>query len=556
MSDDVNWVNPVAVIKKRKRKTATKSSFAQGPSSAEEKENVPKKVVKAFNPFAAAAKKTASTGNDSQDMNSSMGLSSLTVDSQEKDADSQTRRDNEFLSALENHGNVTDLPDIDDRYKYEKILATGTSRNLRRRRTVANIRDLHDDSARDGFTAQNDVNKSCSIPLDFSIKSKMKIKFSDTSALRRIKKEDWNTAISFTPADPSKLPQKLAAACLYHVWPATIGKKFYPRFAVDFEPAGQKLRDNYWAEFEETIDAAFSALRTKFLPLFYVLLRGYSIVFYTHDGSTNPNEENQNSQSALSQSSYHSNAVPSTCIRAVIAPASKGLKEKLIKDGVIEAPKKDQDASPDSSPTRKYHRRNSCSASSAHRRAIDPQEFEFNPDDDESWDALRAMNVIKMKSSTTYDTKYHDGKDYSDVTEVIEGRTACQRLVNFLVDLKKAPGGEFPPTIISSAPFANSTVKQLQVKAGAEQLNIEGIILPSHQYEIHKVMHHLMLSTNRPTREYEVEYFTDKPTKALSNYVPGRSLENSSDETMSDFLSSKPQSLRQLKWKDEIFNIV
>ena len=31
---------------------------------------------------------------------------------------------------------------------------------------------------------------------------------------------------------------------------------------------------------------------------------------------------------------------------------------------------------------------------------------------------------------------------------------------------------------------------------------------------------------------------------------------SSSDETLSDFLSSKPQSLRQLKWKDEIFNIV
>jgi len=273
-------------------------------------------------------------------------------------------------------------------------------------------------------------------------------------------------------------------------------------------------------------------------------------VFYTHDGSTNPDEEN--SQSALSQSSYHSSAVPSTCIRAVIAPASKGLKEKLTKEGVIEAPKKEREDSPDSSPTPKYHRSNSCSASS--RRVIDPQEFEFNPDDDESWDALRAMNVIKMKSTTTYDTKYHDGKDYSDVTEVIEGRTACQRLVNFLVDLKKAPGGEFPPTIISSAAFANSAVKQLQVKAGAEQLNIEGIILPSHQYNIHKVMHDLM--QNRPIREYEVEYFTDKPTKALSNYVPGRTIENSSDETLSDFLSSKPQSLRQLKWKDEIFNIV
>ena len=138
MGDDVNWVNPAAVIQKRKRKTASRSSFAA--ASVEEKENVPKKVVKAFNPFAAAVKKSSGKKNDSQEMNSSMGLSSLTVDSQEKNADSQTRRDNEFLSALENHGNVTDLPDIDDRYKYEKILATGTSRNLRRRRTVANIR--------------------------------------------------------------------------------------------------------------------------------------------------------------------------------------------------------------------------------------------------------------------------------------------------------------------------------------------------------------------------------------------------------------------------------
>ena len=44
MGDDVNWVNPAAVIQKRKRKTASRSSFA--PASVEEKENVPKKVVK------------------------------------------------------------------------------------------------------------------------------------------------------------------------------------------------------------------------------------------------------------------------------------------------------------------------------------------------------------------------------------------------------------------------------------------------------------------------------------------------------------------------------
>ena len=82
---------------------------------------------------------------------------------------------------------------------------------------------------------------------------------------------------------------------------------------------------------------------------------------------------------------------------------------------------------------------------------------------------------------------------------------------------------EFPPTIISSAPFANSTVKKLDVKSGAEQINIEGILLPVHQYEIHKVLHELM--QKRTIREYEVEYFTDKPTKSLINYVPGRSLE-------------------------------
>ncbi|CAG5099812.1 Oidioi.mRNA.OKI2018_I69.XSR.g16698.t1.cds [Oikopleura dioica] len=555
MGDDGtgSWVNPAAVIK-RKRKKTTRASIAS-KTSTEEKENLPKKPLKTFNPFAKLKEQT----NDPA--NTSLGLSSLTVDSQTDDSQKDEKanaRDNEFLSALENHGNVTDLPNIEDRFKFENILNGSNGRSLRnRRRTIANMRDLDDDSARDGFTAQNNLNQTCSIPLDFSIKSKMKIKFSDTSALRRIKKEDWNTAISVTPADPTKLSQKLAAACLYYAWPATIGKKFYPRYATDFEPSSHGQRAEYWTQFEETIDAAFDALKTKFLPLFYVFTRSYSIVFYTHDGSSNPNNEDSQSQSALSQSSFHSKAVPSFCIRAVIAPATQGLKNKLIKEGVKESPKKEGDNEEDAdacSPKPKFHRSNSCSGSSYRSRALPDPDFDFNPDDDESWDALRAMNVIKMKSTTAYDTKYHDGKGKTSLSDILNNRMSFRlRRFNFLVDLKSRPEWSSPNHHLFR-PFRQFHGQKLDVKSGAEQINIEGILLPVHQYEIHKVLHELM--QKRTIREYEVEYFTDKPTKSLSNYVPGRSLENSSDENVKDFLSSKPQSLRQLKWKDDIFNIV
>ena len=85
----------------------------------------------------------------------------------------------------------------------------------------------------------------------------------------------------------------------------------------------------------------------------------------------------------------------------------------LFLEGVKESPKKEGDNEEDAdaySPQPKFHRSNSCSGGSYRSRALPDPDFDFNPDDDESWDALRAMNVIKMKSTTAYDTKYHDGK--------------------------------------------------------------------------------------------------------------------------------------------------
>lgn len=138
MGDDGtgSWVNPAAVIK-RKRKKTTRASIAS-KSSTEEKENLPKKPLKTFNPFAKLKEQT----NDPA--NTSLGLSSLTVDSQTEDSQKDEKvnaRDNEFLSALENHGNVTDLPNIEDRFKFENILNGSNGRSLRnRRRTIANMR--------------------------------------------------------------------------------------------------------------------------------------------------------------------------------------------------------------------------------------------------------------------------------------------------------------------------------------------------------------------------------------------------------------------------------
>lgn len=532
MSD--GWVNPKSVIKRRREKRKTLGHKTFGPNrSTDEKENNKPKTEK-FNPFAVQVEKSESRSPDS------IGLGS--TDSYSNDSaevNGKPKQESEFLSALENHGMVTKLPDAIVP-SYEMLF---NRRHIARRRaTLSHLSDLHDDTARDGFKPQNVLDRQKSLPVDLSIKTKMKFSISDTACVRRIKKEDWSTAIVRAQPDPNKTSQKLASACVYYIWPGTIGKPCYPRYNNDFEPSNHQHRPEYWSEFETTIDSAFASLKSGFLPMFYIFHRQYSVIFYIHDGTSNANDET----TQASQTSMASSAVPSCNLRAVIAPVSKGLRERLIREGV----KSDPNASEKSTLSPDYKVSRSTSVSSGRPNMED---IDFDLDAKESWDWLIGAQIIKMKTKTIHDTKFHDGTDHADNSEVLEGRQSIQRLVNFLVNLKDAANVEFPPTIVSPVAFTNSKVKQLQVRTTADQISVEGIILPSHQFQINKLIRDIVVK--RSSREYEVEYFTDKPTKPLNNYVPGCPPESASDRDMKEWISSKPQSLRQLRWKDNFYYI-
>ena len=84
-------------------------------------------------------------------------------------------------------------------------------RKVRRRATISSITDTplrnDDDDARDGFTPQNDVEKTKYPPLDFSIKTQMKIEMGDCSCFRRVKQLDWAKAVAKVPPDSDKSVQ-------------------------------------------------------------------------------------------------------------------------------------------------------------------------------------------------------------------------------------------------------------------------------------------------------------------------------------------------------------
>ena len=101
--------------------------------------------------------------------------------------------------------------------------------------------------------------------------------------------------------------------------------------------------------------------------------------------------------------------------------AYPSLRERLIKEDIIDdetAKTKETDSDSELSPMRKQ----------ANSKPIptswdEPEEPVFDVDDEASWDALRATQAIKMKAKTAYGTKFHDGVDYSDTSELIDGKT-------------------------------------------------------------------------------------------------------------------------------------
>ena len=83
-------------------------------------------------------------------------------------------------------------------------------KRVRRRATISSVDDLNpprmddDDTARDGFTPQNDIMKLKHPPVDFSIKTQMKLSMGDCNCFRRVKQIDWAKAVSRALPDLDK----------------------------------------------------------------------------------------------------------------------------------------------------------------------------------------------------------------------------------------------------------------------------------------------------------------------------------------------------------------
>ena len=81
------------------------------------------------------------------------------------------------------------------------------NRRFRRRATISGADDLprnDDETARDGFHAQNQLLKLRQPPLDLSIKNQMKVNMGDVSLFRRVKQIDWAKAVAQSPPDAHK----------------------------------------------------------------------------------------------------------------------------------------------------------------------------------------------------------------------------------------------------------------------------------------------------------------------------------------------------------------
>jgi hypothetical protein len=110
---------------------------------------------------------------------------------------------------------------------------------------------------------------------------------------------------------------------------------------------------------------------------------------------------------------------------------------------------------------------------------------------------------------------------------------------------------EYPPSILSHSPFLSSSVKTLTIKTAKDQLVISGLILPSHQLTIHRVVKDVM--AKRGQSEYTTQYSTEKHTrsltKTLSDGLTGCPI-NETAINLGSWLATTPQNIRDLRWKD------
>lgn len=343
-----------------------------------------------------------------------------------------------------------------------------------------------------------------------------------------------------------------------------VGSLAYPRFGRNF-PGHFEDIGAHWMEFNDVLSSIFTSLRSGVHNYFYVAHCQYTIFVYRINDLDS--EDFASSEQSMNQTNV--TTMPGVHIRAVIAPVSRGLKERLIREEIIEddGVKNSDDVADDSASPKHKSYKSQPSPPDVRRtydRTYDEHQDEehheppgFDIDDEQSWDALRGAQAIKMKTKSAHGTKFHDGTDYHNTAVVVDGKNRVSYLINFLMKEQEesTSAREFPPTVLTHLPFLSSTVKTLQIRTAQDHLLIDGVILPSHQLMIHKIVKEIIVK--RGQGEYTTHFITEKHTRSLNTGVPGsvrfNDLEDPVDVDM--WLATKPQTVRELRWKSGFYLI-
>ena len=110
---------------------------------------------------------------------------------------------------------------------------------------------------------------------------------------------------------------------------------------------------------------------------------------------------------------------------------------------------------------------------------------------------------------------------------------------------------EFPPTIISNIPFINSMVKILQIRTAQDSLIVTGLILPSHQFMIHKLVKEIIVK--RAQTEYVTNFVTEKSSKMMNLDGIGVVDDLPDPVEITDWLATKPTTVREVRWKNGFY---
>jgi len=524
---EAEWVTPKKIIKKRRKTSIAKfhqsKSVAAQISSESGHEN--QQEVQRFNPFSSSQTKTTTpTTNTNGSFAFDAGKTSKI--SEEKAGD--------FFNALsEQSGNITKGLEASkvtlsmEQKLHNRILKGQTARRSRINDVDEQPVCADDECARDGFAISRQPERLNTIPLDLSIKSQIRFKLRDTSSFKRIKTLDWSRACA--QMAPETDAQLLTTSAIYYIWPTMLTDKVYPRFgglgigtALNF--------DATWAEFSKTLPAIFASLKFGLHHYFYVFHANFTVLILRTRTLSSDDSPNSTQTS-----------MPGLRLRAIITPVSTGLREMLIKEGVMENTENNPSIFDPNN-----QKRAKLDAPNLLDRDHQP---ELDIDDDRSWDQLRAKNLIRFANKNLNNTKNHDGPQRLS-SIVITEKAQVQALVNML--MKMHDSIDLPPTIISHMPFANATVRHLSVKTTTDMIQVSGPILPHHNYNLN----HVLKASVKQDGSYEAEYTAERSTLGFNDLQQGETGGNgggnseAANTSVNGWLSGKTITYRHLAYRD------